>query len=94
MTGHVHIMTGAAGFIGRCLAKRLLEAGDTVIGFIWPEGNTFDYFIDPRHARHLTEMIAWGEASARAQGAKQIEVIAIDRDEPRRAAGRAQATSL
>lgn len=33
MTGNLHIITGAAGFIGRCLAKRLLDAGSTVVGF-------------------------------------------------------------
>jgi mycothiol synthase len=62
----------------------LADDGDTVIGFVWPEGNTFDYFIDPGHARHVTEMIAWGEASARTQGATQVAVIINDRDELRR----------
>src|SRR5687767_13306146 len=58
---------------------------DTVIGFVWPEGSTFDSVIDPRHAQLLPEMIAWGEDSARGQGVKQIEGFANDRDEPRRA---------
>ena len=56
------------------------DDGDTVIGYVWPEGNTFDAFIDPRHAHYLPEMIAWGEASARAKGDKEVEVIANDRD--------------
>lgn len=28
----LHIITGAAGFVGRCLTKRLLESGNTVLG--------------------------------------------------------------
>jgi len=33
MANGLHIITGAAGFIGRCLSKRHLDAGDTVLGF-------------------------------------------------------------
>jgi UDP-glucose 4-epimerase len=30
---HLHLITGVAGFIGRCLAKRLTDSGDFVAGF-------------------------------------------------------------
>jgi hypothetical protein len=60
------------------------DDGDTAIGFVWPEGSTFDCFIDPRLSDHLPDMIAWGEASALSQGAKQVAVMANDRDEQQR----------
>jgi ribosomal protein S18 acetylase RimI-like enzyme len=56
----------------------------TVIGWVWPEIDTYDCFIDPRHAGMFPELLAWSEARAREQGDQTISVICNDRDEQRK----------
>lgn len=57
---------------------------ETIIGFVWPDENAFEAILAPRHGDLLPELVDWAEASARAQGAAEIEHFATDRDETRR----------
>lgn len=61
-----------------------LDDGETVIGWVWPDVDTYDCFIDPRHAKQFPVLLAWSEARAREQGNKTLSLICNDRDEQRK----------
>jgi UDP-glucose 4-epimerase len=56
----IHLITGAAGFIGRCLAKRLLDSGAFVAGFDnlsrGTPGNIAEFRDSPRFLFRKTEL--------------------------------------
>jgi UDP-glucuronate 4-epimerase len=57
------LVTGAAGFIGYFTAKRLLERGDTVVGF-----DNFNSYYDPRLKRARAKQLSGFEAFRMVEG--------------------------
>jgi UDP-glucuronate 4-epimerase len=57
------LVTGAAGFIGYFTAKRLLERGDTVVGF-----DNFNSYYDPRLKRARAKQLTRFEAFRMVEG--------------------------